>query len=161
MEDSKKIKTMLYRQIGGFMDGLSDTKEVESRNPEEVDLVFTYEVLGPNPIVEEEVDLFRFYDVDENKKKSNESGTYYVRGTKCTPEEAISKIEQLKENGIIDDFTYTEKINRVKALSEKGYPYFIIQEPGDGKIDYLKVIEAKEEDQTLEDLRIISKDKIK
>lgn len=146
-EFDKNIKTMVYRQIGGFMDGLSDNHEVGSRNPEEVDLVFKY---GSN---EEEVDFFYFYDKDENGKTVNKSGRYYVRGKKLDPTGALEEVEELSKSGIIDEYAYERGINRIKALAEKGCQYLIVQEPSKEKKKSFDIIDAEEEDQTLDDLR--------
>ena len=152
------MKTMLYRQIGGFMGGLSDTIEVESRNPEEVDLTFKYELTpkkagDPAPVVEEEVDFFHFYDEDENRRQSNQSGNYYVRGHKYTIEEALNEIERLKEESVIDEYNYENGIEKTKKLAGNGFQYVIVQEPSEEKKKHFRVIEALEDDQTLEDIR--------
>lgn len=156
-ESDKKIKTMVYRQIGGFMSGLSDDKEIESRDPESIDLVFRY-TLTPRtrddeaPVVEEEVDFFYFYDIDENGKTVNKSGRYYVRGKKLDPTGALEEVEKLRKSGIIDEYTYERGINRIKALAEKGCQYFIVQEPSKEKKKSFDIIDATEEDQTLDDI---------
>lgn len=147
-------KTILYRQIGKFLYGLSDEKKVNSRNPEDVDLVFRYSTASGTK--EEEVDFFYFYDgIDDKGNRINQSGKYYVRGTIAQSEDAISKIKQLKKDNGISAEEADQGILKVKTLSEKGYQYFLIEAPT--KYKHLNVEEVNEEDKTLEDLGIVSK----